>query len=298
MIMPPDSRTENANLLIEKQLTDKLFAIGETLKADMLTVVAPIYYGVDDEIRIGIDSLGNQRKRKSKLAVIIETGGGYIEVAERIVNTFRQHYKTVEFIIPDSAMSAGTVIVLSGDVIRMDYYSMLGPIDPQVRDARGIMVPALGYLIAYDELVKKSDAGVLTSAELNYLVERFDPAALFSYKQARELTVKLLEEWLVKYKFKNWRVTRSSKKRVTPTMRKTRATEIAEKLNDPGYWCSHGRGISMDVLVNDLNLVIDDFGKDKALGEQISSYDRLLRDYRRRIGVDALVHTPEIFKRM
>ena len=50
---------------------------------------------------------------------------------ERTVGIIRQHYFQVDFIIPDKAMSAGTVCALSGDNIYMDYYSQLGPIDPQ-----------------------------------------------------------------------------------------------------------------------------------------------------------------------
>ena len=38
----------------------------------------------------------------------------------------------------------------------MDYYSVLGPIDPQVNRGEGL-VPALGYLKKYDELIEKSE---------------------------------------------------------------------------------------------------------------------------------------------
>jgi ClpP class serine protease len=52
-------------------------------------------------------------------------------------------------------MSAGTVLVMCGDNIYMDYFSVLGPIDPQVkrRSKGNVYVPALGYLEKYNELV-------------------------------------------------------------------------------------------------------------------------------------------------
>jgi hypothetical protein len=98
-------------------------------------------------------------------------------------------------------MSAGTVLVMSGDAIHMDYASVLGPIDPQVQ--RGDqLVPALGHLEQYQRLIDKSGAGTLTTAELVYLVQNFDAAELYRYEQERELSIALLEEWLVNFKFK------------------------------------------------------------------------------------------------
>ncbi len=114
-------------------------------------------------------------------------------------------------------MSAGTVLVMSGDSIYMDYSSALGPIDPQIQRAGGnALVPALGYLEQYDRLIKKSANGTLTSAELAYLIDKFDPAELYYYEQARELSIALLKEWLVKYKFKNWTTTQTKEKARNP----------------------------------------------------------------------------------
>jgi hypothetical protein len=175
-------------------------------------------------------------------------------------------------------MSAGTVLVMSGDAIHMDYASMLGPIDPQVRNREGRYVPALGYLEQYKRFIEKSAKGELTTAELAYFVRNFDQAELFEYEQERDLTIQLLEDWLAKYKFKNWKVTETDKTRVTPAMRRTRAAEIAAKLNDTKIWYSHDRGIPMARLQRDLNLLIDDFGSSD-LKRPIHDYFRLLQDY-------------------
>ena len=69
--------------------------------------------------------------RRSNL--ILDTPGGVVEVVERIVRVLRHHYTEVKFVIPDRAMSAGTVLAMSGDDILMDYHSCLGPIDPQLQ---------------------------------------------------------------------------------------------------------------------------------------------------------------------
>src|SRR5437899_2157318 len=115
----------DANTIIEQQLDQHLATLGTSLDADALVYCGPIIYGGDDLIRDAVEGIVPKRP---KLTVILETEGGYIEVAQRISDVFRHHYQSVEFVIPNHAMSAGTVLVMSGDSIRMDYYSILGPI--------------------------------------------------------------------------------------------------------------------------------------------------------------------------
>ena len=85
--------------------------------------------------------------------------------------------------VPNFAMSAGTVLAMAGDEIWMPYFSTLGPIDPQIerRDGKGMM-PALGYLAKYAELVEKSRKGSLTPIDATFFVQNFDAAELYSYE--------------------------------------------------------------------------------------------------------------------
>lgn len=46
--------------------------------------------------------------------------------------------------MPNFAYSAGTIFCMSGDNIYMNYYSALGPVDPQVQNRDGKLVAALG----------------------------------------------------------------------------------------------------------------------------------------------------------
>ena len=81
------------------------------------------------------------------------------------------------------AYSAGTILALSGDKIYMDYYSVLGPIDPQFLDSNGKqLLPGVGYLRKYNELVKQiNESESAPKAELAFLIKKFDPAMLFQY---------------------------------------------------------------------------------------------------------------------
>lgn len=249
-----------ANVLVNEQLKKNASDLEREMDSHVLTWWGPIQPPVDRIIRHAIEYRVKQGPRRKRLTVVLQTPGGYIETAERIANTFRKHYAWISFMVPNQAMSAGTVLVMAGDEIWMNYFSTLGPIDPQVerRDGREGLIPALGYLAKYKELIEKSKNGTLTSAEAAFFVQNFDAAELFSYEQATKLSVELLKEWLVKYKFKNWKRTKTHRRRVTAKLRKQRATEIGNKLCDTDKWFSHGRGISMQVLKRDLKLRIED----------------------------------------
>jgi hypothetical protein len=280
---PPSS----SNDFIERQLDQCVKELEKAFAADVLTFSGPIMYGVDDLIRNAVESRATGCK---KSVVILTTEGGYIEVVHRIVDTLRTRYEVVEFVIPNYAYSAGTVLAMSGDAIHMDYYSRLGPIDPQVETPEGKMVPALGYLEQYNRLIAKAQGGTITPAEVQLLINGFDQAELYQFEQAKELSITLLKEWLCKYKFKNWTVTQTRQATVTQLMKEQRAAEIAERLNDTAKWHSHGYGISKDVIDKDLNLLVDDFGKDTNLSEKIRYYHDLLSDYMARSKNLGVIH--------
>ncbi len=162
-----------------------------------------------------------------------------------MVEIIRANYKEVFFVVPDVAMSAGTILCMAGDRIYMDYSSSLGPIDPQVYNGTE-WVPALGYLDKVEQLLEKAGAGTLTNAEF-LILQNQDLALVSRDEQARDLTVTLLKKWLVQYKFRNWKEHESDSQRkgqpVTRAGKEERAEEIARTLADNKLWHSHGRMI-------------------------------------------------------
>lgn len=66
------------------------------------------------------------------LDLILHTPGGFPEAAEAIVNYLRSKFNSdIRVIVPQLAMSAGTMMACSASVIIMGKHSSLGPIDPQ-----------------------------------------------------------------------------------------------------------------------------------------------------------------------
>ena len=164
-----DLNQTRVHTFVERQVDILAWEIEKKLDSDVMAIVGPIYPPLDDAIRqaIGARKQTSAGLRK-KLAIVLETGGGIIEVVERMVTAIRHHYEDVTIIVPDQAMSAGTVLALSGDRIMMNYFSCLGPIDPQLR-REGKFVPALSYLVQFERLKARTGSGDLTTGEMGVL---------------------------------------------------------------------------------------------------------------------------------
>ncbi len=287
----------NANEFIEQQLDKRLLSIEKTMGADCVSLNGPLLHGVDNLLRVAVENRKAASKKK-KLVVVLTTTGGYVEVAQRVAETFRHNYDTVDFVVPNYAYSAGTILAMSGDAIHMDYYSRLGPIDPQVENKSGRLVPALGYLEKYKALLEraKDPNDPISLAEVQLLIDGFDQAELYQFEQAQNLSVTLLKEWLVRYKFKDWDRTRTRGLAVTEEMKNDQAEEIARALNDTKRWHTHGRGISRDVLERDINLIINDLDTNEALNGKVKQYHDLLEDYMAKKADKGIVHIRQSYQ--
>jgi hypothetical protein len=267
---------------IQKLLGEKLLDIESQFQADVLTYFGPILDGNENIVLDIIEDLATDPDKKEKLLVVLTTTGGSAIAVERYVNIIRKHYNEVSFVIPDYAYSAGTIFCMSGDNIYMDYFSVLGPIDPQVQNKEGKWVAALGYLDKVNELIKKAQDNILTQAEF-LILKDIDLAELRGYEQAKELTIDLLKKWLVKYKFKNWNKHQTNPDKlgidVTDKEKEDRAEDIADKLGNNKIWKSHGRPINIETLEKELKLKIEDYSNEKQIREAIRSYYGLLSDY-------------------
>jgi membrane-bound ClpP family serine protease len=256
----------------------------------------PLFPTVDKAFRDFIEELKSQPQEIKSLTIFLNTDGGEAETVENLVRIIRFHYSKVYFVVPDYAMSAGTIFCMSGNEIYMDYSSSLGPIDPQVFNGKD-WVPALGYLDQVQVMNDKSDAGIpLTEAEMTLLQSSVDLAELNAYQQARDLTIKLLKKWLVDYKFSDWTVhqTNPTKKdqTVTQSEKEARAEEIAKHLSDNKVWHSHGRKIDINTLRKPpLSLKIQDYSQNSDLKEMIRGYNDLLVEHIKREDYPFFLHS-------
>lgn len=305
--------TIKCNSAIEMILRQGNLSLAKHFDSDVIFLKAPMHPPVDDIVKDEIEELKAlkrpKEKPKEKLTVFVETNGGFIETVERIVSIFRQHYKYVEYLVPNYAYSAGTILVLSGDELYMDYYSVLGPIDPQVDTEDGGSAPGMGYLAKFQELLEQINGSENKDgsekkpedirAQLAYLIKRFDPAKLFIIEQAIEHARSLLRDWLPKHKFKSWTVKETTGAAVSDQDRQDRAATIAEVLGDAKRWHSHGRGVGIRELESEeIKLKVVNYGKDLDLNRNVSHYYGLYIDYLFKNGYRGGLHSRRGVRRL
>jgi Serine dehydrogenase proteinase len=273
--------------LMQRTLSQHAEDIGQLFGSEVIFLKGSILPLIDETVKDEIEHIKAGRTKK-KLTVFIETDGGVLELVERIVAVFREHYKSIEYVVPNYALSAGTVLALSGDKLYMNYYSVLGPIDPQVRSDDSFL-PGMGYLAKFESLVRAINASDprKVRAEMAFLLNKFDPAKLFFIEQAVEHSKSLLVEWLPKHLLRS----------VKDTNLERRAADIARRLGDPEKWHSHGRGISIQELRR-MKVPVTDYGKVHKLNGLIPSYYALLKEYLDSIEYPAAVHSSHGLRRI
>lgn len=276
------------NAAVKDVLNKSLSDLEAALNCDVLNYYGPIVDGNENEFLDIVEDLAKDANKHEQLAIILTTNGGSPMAVERYVNIVRKNYSKVIFIVPDYAYSAGTIFCMSGDEIWMDYFSVLGPIDPQVKNKEGKFVPALGYLDKVNELLEKAKNNTLSNAEF-LILKDFDLAELRYYEQAKELTIDLLIKWLAHYKFMNW-TNHKNGSPVTPKEKEDRAKEIAAALGNNKKWKSHGRPINIEEL-NDLKLRIEDYSGKYEIRVPIRSYYRLVQNYANAYKLNIFLHT-------
>lgn len=273
---------------VRELITKKLQDLEDYLHADVIVYCGEIFDSAEDQMKSVVEDLQTGDNTRTTCYIILTTPGGSLNPVNRMVTILRHFYSEVNFIVPNYAYSAGTIFCMSGDNIYMNYYSALGPVDPQVQNRDGKLVAALGYLDKINELLSKAQDNTISQAEF-LILKDFDLAELRAYEQAKELAVDLIQKWLVKYKFKDW-VTHSNGAEVTLEEKKQRAYEIADSLSDNNIWKSHGRAINMEELRR-MELKIIDYGENKELCRRIEDYFSVMKEYIAKYNLMVFVHT-------
>lgn len=214
--------------------------------------------------------------KNDRVSVILETHGGIGEVGRQLVELLHDKFDYVEFIIPGTAKSTGTIMALGGHEILMGSSSALGPIDAQIsQDGKAFSADA------FIEGLDRIKAEVSASGNLNLayipILQRISPGEIQNALNALDFAKNTVTEWLVKYKFANWTRGESSGREITTEMKYARAEEIAGHLASQTRWKTHGRSITVKDL-EDLRLKVFNYSKqDPALEDLIDRYYALLR---------------------
>jgi hypothetical protein len=158
------------------------------------------------------------------------------------------------------AMSAATILAMSGDEILMDDRSSLGPIDPQIQKPNAIPYPAQSYLDYLDQVAEEeASSGKLSLATLAIL-SRVTPADIQIALDATEEARLLVRSWLRSHMWATLKGSDGSP--VGPAEIERKAKDVAESLASHKKWLNHGKMLSRsDLLRVDSDLRLVDYSK-------------------------------------
>lgn len=195
-----------------------------------------------------------------EIDVIIVTPGGLTSQVAKFVDKLRPRFDQVSFLIPNLAMSAGTIFAMSGDEIIMGPESYLGPIDPQVPGQNGRFMPAQAILTLIKEIEDRGKEKIKEKKNPNWtdlqILKQIDAKEIGTAINASGYAAGLVERFLLAYKFKTWDKHSSSGAKVTDEEKKQKALEIAQHLCSHKDWQAHDRGITRDEAWNDCRIKI------------------------------------------
>jgi len=133
------------------------------------------------------------------LDLILHTEGGVTSATESIINYIYEIFEgNVRAIVPQLAMSGGTIIACSCKEIIMGKQSSLGPIDPQLNNA-----PAQGILEEFNnakEEIKKDPSCIPLWQQI---ISRYPIALLDSCYKSIDWSYKMLKEFLCRNMFED-----------------------------------------------------------------------------------------------
>ncbi|HTW84501.1 MAG TPA: hypothetical protein VMD91_10565 [Candidatus Sulfotelmatobacter sp.] len=125
-------------------------AVAEKLDADILLVNGDLSFGLQETVI----ELVRERRRRTNVALVLVTYGGYADPAYRIARTLQDKYEKFYAFVTGMCKSAGTLLVIGADEIVMSDYGDLGPLDIQALkdDELGQMSSGLTTQFTFDEL--------------------------------------------------------------------------------------------------------------------------------------------------
>lgn len=186
-----------------------------------------IHVSVNDNDKAGFMSAISNLDKSKGLDLILHTPGGDIAATESLVNYLKCiFHNDIRAIVPQLAMSAGTMIACSCSSIVMGNHSSLGPIDPQIGG-----IPAHGiieeFATASEEIKQDNSKAILWQP----IIAKYSPTLIGKCQKAIAWSTEIVTEWLAQNMLSN-----------EPDPEK-KAKEIVDYLGSHAMTKSHARHI-------------------------------------------------------
>lgn len=186
------------------------------------------------------------------LDLLLHTPGGSPAAAEAIINYLRKKFNNnIRVIVPQIAMSAGTMMACAAKSIVMGNQSSLGPVDPQFNG-----IPAYNIQMEFEEAKNDLASNPQNAQYWAIKLQQYPAAFLKTAIDAIQLSSTLLREWLSTCMFKE--------------EDKSVVDEIVAKLNEHDDSKTHGRHFNIDFCKN-IGLKIEQLENDDELQDSVLS---------------------------
>lgn len=208
--------------------------------------------GINDGDKIGFMSTIHGLEREKGLDLILHTPGGETAATESIVDYLRQVFGTnIRAIIPQLALSAGTMIACACSSILMGRQSSLGPIDPQFNG-----LPAHGVIEEFEQAYEECKADRAKIPIWQPIIAKYNPTLIGECQKAIAWSEEMVRDWLV-----TGMLRRKQNK-------DTKAETIIKELGDHALTKSHARHLSASKCKS-CGLTIENMEKEQALQDAV-----------------------------
>jgi len=150
--------------------------------------------GITDEDKIGFMTTINRLDHTKGLDLILHTPGGDTAATESIVDYLGKMFdKNIRAIVPQLAMSGGTMIACACKSILMGKQSSLGPVDPQLNG-----IPAHGVIEEFNRAREevKADATKIPIWHWQPIINKYHPTFIGECEKSVKWSEQLVRDWL------------------------------------------------------------------------------------------------------
>lgn len=133
------------------------------------------------------------------LDLLLHTPGGDLSATESIITYLKKIFgHDIRVIVPQIAMSAGTLMACAAKEIIMGKQSNLGPIDPQYG-----AVPCCAAVEEFETALREITQKPETLPYWKIIIERYPPSFLILCRKAIEMSQEIAKKWLSEGMFKD-----------------------------------------------------------------------------------------------
>lgn len=154
-------------------------------------------FGINDNDKTGFMTCIYKMDKSKGLDLILHTPGGDISATESLVVYLKSIFgNDIRVIVPQMAMSAGTMIACCAKEIIMGKHSNLGPIDPQYG-----MYRAHGIIEEFNSIKQEYTTNPNTSLAWGPILSKYTPTLIGECQKAIDWSNGLVEQWLTENMF-------------------------------------------------------------------------------------------------